>query len=173
MKQHTCGFGRYHLEVRRCATLGITIAIFLRSASPDPLVGNWVAALKKSTFVAGFPPLKHQSLECKAHGIGVKCVALRITAKGIRTQSEFIAQYDGREYPVVGSDEMTGVILKRAELRTIEGTFLKNHRAVFGYRVFPSADGRVLTITSVDPGTRRDLTSVVIYQRKSDTSQQY
>lgn len=154
----------------RSAALSVMIAMSLQAAGPDPLVGHWVAALDKSTFAPGFPALKHQSLVCNALGTAVRCVAVRVTAKGIRTQSEFTAQYDGKEYPVTGSDEMTGVILKQAGSRIIEGTFLKNHRAVFGYRVRAAPNGRLLTVTAVDPDTRRALRSVVVYQRDWKTS---
>ncbi len=124
--------------------------------APDPLVGHWTAALEKSKFAPGFPALRHQSLECVQHGSGIRCVAIRIPAQRGQSVMEFTAQYNGSEYPVTGSPDVDNVMLRRIG-QTVEGTFLKSDRAVFAYRMSPSADGKRLTITSIHPATRQNL----------------
>ena len=64
----------------------------------DLLVRHWIAALDKSKFAPNFPAPRHQSLDCVQHGRGVKCVAIGIPARGNRSQMEFTARYDGREF---------------------------------------------------------------------------
>ncbi len=130
----------------------------------DPLVGRWRAALPESVFSPDFPALRCQTLNCVPSGQGVRCVAVRVTAQGSRSEMEFTARYDGREYPVTGSPDVDAVVLRRTG-QTVEGTFLKAHHATFAYRIAFSANRRRLTITSLHPDTRQKLRSIVVYER--------
>jgi len=59
---------------------------------------------------------------------------------------------------------MDNVVLSRAGVSTI-AVFSKGKHPVFAYRIEPSADGKRLTIRSIDPRTHRTLYSIVRYNR--------
>lgn len=139
--------------------------VLLLAGPVDPLVGRWVMNAAQSRFAAGFPPLKSQTMTCRPQQRGIRCETVRITAAGQRIRSEFTAHYNGQEYPVRGSPEITGVRLERLDPWTVRGRFLKGREVAFAYRIAASGDGERLTITSIDPRTDQDLTSVVVYER--------
>jgi hypothetical protein len=93
---------------------------------------------------------------------GISCDATRVTKEGRTSHAGFAAQYDGRRYAVNGAPEMDGVSLRR-EKQTVTAIFTSGIRPVYGYRIFPSGDGRRLTIRSIDPRTQRDVFSIVSY----------
>lgn len=105
-------------------------------------------------------------MTCRASRRGIWCVNTRITASGHRIRSTFHARCDGREYPVLGAEEFTGVRLHRLGPRTLRGGFTRGSEVVFAYRIEGSIDGRRLTIRSIDPQSGRYLTSTVVYDRK-------
>lgn len=144
----------------------LALYLLLMAGPTDPLVGDWTMNSAQSHFAAGFPPLRSQTMTCRPRQRGIWCETLRISASGRRIGSRFYARYDGREYPVLGSPEFTGVRLERLEARTVRGGFTRGAQIVFAYRIEGSVDGRHLTIRSIDPQSGKDLTSVVVYDRK-------
>ncbi len=101
--------------------------------------------------------------EIAPHG-AIACTTSRVPVNGGASAAHFTARYDGRKYPVTGVPEMDNVALRRSAHAVI-AVFNKGAQPIYGYRIEPSADGRHLTIHSIDPVTYRTLYSIVRYDR--------
>lgn len=147
------------------ASLLAALSLVSSPVAGDALQGTWRANLSASRFVAGFPALRSQTLQCAAaqHG-AIACTASRVPVTGKASAAHFTARYDGRRYPVTGLAEMDNVWLRRSG-RALIAVFSKGTHPVYGYRIEPSADRLHLTIHSIDPRTFRTVYSIVRYDR--------
>ena len=61
-------------------------------------------------------------MKIEAAGEGEKATTEGVNAAGTATKTEYTAQYDGKDYPITGSQTADTVALKRIDARTIERT---------------------------------------------------
>ena len=74
---------------------------------------------------------------------------------------------DASAGPTRGIPDVDHVRLSRINESIADATFTSQGRPVFAYRAVRSANGRSLTIISVDPTSRAVLHSVVVYDRRA------
>ncbi len=111
----------------------------------DPVVGTWILNVAKSNFSPG-PAPKEQVRIYEAQKEGIKVTVKSVSADGHATTVLISANYDGKDYPVTGSNDYDSLELKRISVRVSEAT-LKHAGAVMAVsRREVSEDGRTMTI---------------------------
>ena len=131
--------------------------------------GTWTLSLVKSHYDPGPPPKSGtRTIEPLANGTRQRTEG--VDAAGNRVAYEYTANYDGRDYPIVGSgipNEAETISLKRVDNATVEATLKKEGKVVLTARSVLSTDGRVLTYTVQGTDvTGRPINNVIIWERR-------
>lgn len=140
-----------------------------RAAPPakNPLSGTWVLDTARSHYGHGAERRERETMRCSAADERFfRCEIASVRAGGRRLNGSFRAAYDGRAWPASGIPGIDQVMLSRIDDAIVDATFRSAGRPVFGYRSVLSEDRNTLTVVSVDPVTRKVLTSVVVYVRR-------
>jgi hypothetical protein len=126
--------------------LGADIANLSAQAS-DPRMGTWKLNVAKSKYSPGPAP---QSLTVKVEpsGQGEKVTAEFVNADGTRTTTQYTANYDGKDYPLTGSQIADTISLKRIDARTTERTDKKGDKVAQTLRRVVAQDGKTMTVTT-------------------------
>jgi len=133
----------------RAMTLGVILvaAVAVVSAqSTNPRIGTWHLNVAKSKYSPG-PAPKSQVLKIEAAGEGEKVTSEVVSATGSKTVSVYTANYDGKPYPITGSETSDMVALKRVDANTSERTDTKGGKAVQTLVRVVSKDGKTMTVT--------------------------
>jgi hypothetical protein len=101
----------------------------------------------KSKYSPG-PPPQSNTLKIEAAGPqGEKVTTEGVNAEGGRIATQYTANYDGKDYPLTGSQNADTVSLKRIDARTTERTDKKDGKVVSTLVRVVSADGKTMTVT--------------------------
>jgi hypothetical protein len=145
------------MHSRWCAlTLGVVLAlgvvlgadiVNLSAQASDPRIGTWKLNGAKSKYSPGPAP---QSLTVKVEpsGQGEKVAAEFVNADGTRTTTQYTANFDGKDYPLIGSQIADTVSLKRIDARTTERTDKKGDKVAQTLRRVISQDGKTMTVAT-------------------------
>jgi hypothetical protein len=131
--------------------LSILLAVFALAVSSDlraadAALGTWKLNVAKSKYTPG-PPPKSGMLKYEASEGGVKRTGETIEADGKKTGFEYIAKYDGKDYPVKGSEFFDAIAVKLIDDNTAEATLKKAGKVVRNAKRVTSKNGKVMTIT--------------------------
>src|SRR3954452_10360106 len=100
-------------------------AILMLSAAAqaaDNYLGTWTLNVAKSKYDPG-PAPKSQTTKLEAVADGaIREIGDRVNADGSKTQWQWTAKLDGRDYPVQGDPDRDMVALKKIDDNTIEVT---------------------------------------------------
>ena len=129
------------------SVLTTAVAVLCASPVPKTVLGTWKLNVAKSTF-EGVPPPQSQTRVYQDWGGGLVHVTFEgIDAQGKRTVTNFVARYDGRDYPRVAlRSETAGTIaLRHISDRQIEYVYKEDGKVtITGTRTI-SADGKTYT----------------------------
>lgn len=157
------------MRVRSSAlTLGVilvaTVAV-VSAQNPNPRVGTWHLNVAKSTYSPG-PAPKSQVLTIEAVGQGEKVTSESVFATGAKTVSVYTANYDGKPYPITGSETADTVMLKRVDANTSERTDSKGGKAVQTLVRVVSKDGKTMTVTVKGSNAQgQAVNNVVVFEK--------
>lgn len=145
-----------------CIVLLLTAPLVGFSQSAGPHAGVWKLNIAKSTFPG--PPPKSQTATILSIENGLKSTVESMNAKGQATRTIVMAKFDGKEYPVEGTQIMR--TYKRIDDRTYEQTNRVNGKVTATARVMISPDGKTRTITSTAPDAQgQPVVTVMVYDR--------
>jgi hypothetical protein len=132
--------------------LPIAILFFVHSMNAaDKFIGVWKVNKTKSKYIRDRGP-KNIKLKWVPYGnSGVKFSSERFASEG---SVQYVAFYDGKDYPVRYAEGYDTVSLKRIDANTVECTYKKNGIVVSTSRRTVSADGASMTVTAT--GTNAD-----------------
>src|SRR5256886_14916086 len=139
----------------RALTLGVVLALGgvlganienLSAQASDPRIGAWKLNVTKSKYRPG-PAPQSLTLRVEPSGEGEKVTAEFVNADGTRTTTEYTANFDGKDYPLIGSKIADAVSLKRIDARTTERTDKKGGTVAQTIRRVVSADGKMMNVT--------------------------
>ena len=68
-------------------------------------------------------------------------------ADGTQAKVQYTAAFDGKDYPITGSNVADTVALTRIDVRTSERTDKKGGKVIQVFRRVVSADGKTMTVT--------------------------
>src|SRR5262245_2237874 len=115
-------------------------------AQTDHIIGTWKLNPTKSKFSPG-PPPKSITLTYEAAGQGVKVTVKGADAEGKPINSQFTANFDGKDYPVSGNPDWDTTTWKRIDAYKTESTRKKAGKVVGTVTRVVSKDGKTHTQT--------------------------
>jgi hypothetical protein len=164
------------MHSRWCAlTLGVVLAlgvvlgadiVNLSAQASDPRIGTWKLNGAKSKYSPGPAP---QSLTVKVEsaGLGEKVTAEFVNADGTRTTTQYTATFDGKDYPLTGSQIADTVSLKRIDARTTERTDKKGDKVAQTLKRVVSQDGKTMTVTTKGTNAQgQAVNNVVVFDKQ-------
>ena len=147
------------------AVLGADIERLSAQAS-DPRIGTWKLNVAKSKYSPGPAP---QSLTGKveASGEGETATTEGVNADGTPTMTQYTANFDGKDYPLTGSQNADTVSLKRIDARTTERTDKKGDKVVQTLTRVVSQDGKTMTVTVKGTNAQgQAVDNVVVFEKQ-------
>jgi hypothetical protein len=119
----------------------------LAKGGSNPMIGTWKLNLAKSKYTPG-PAPKSLTVKIEQAGDGVKVTSEGVDGEDKPIAIEFTANYDGKDYPITGSQMANTVSLKRTGPRTARRIDKKDGKVVqTGSRVV-AKDGKSYTFTT-------------------------
>jgi len=131
-------------------TLGVVLGAGIVSVSAqasDARIGTWRLNVAKSKYSPG-PAPQSQTLKVEASGQGEKVTTEGVNTAGTPTMTQYTANFDGKDYPLTGSQNADKVSLKRIDARTTERTDKKGDTVVLTFTQVVSQDGKTMTVTT-------------------------
>jgi len=143
-----------------------TLLLGMTLSAADPSIGTWKLNAAKSKYTPG-PAPKSATITYEETADGIKRTGESVDAEGKTTSFQYTAKYDGKEYPITGSDLYDAITLKRINDQTAEATLKKSGKVVSHARRIISKDGKVmtLTITGTDPKGEK-MHNVAVYDKQ-------
>lgn len=148
-------------------TLGVILvaAAVVSAQDANSRIGTWHLNVAKSTYSPG-PAPKSQVLTIEAAGAGEKVTSESVSATGAKTVSVYTANYDGKPYPITGSETADTVTLKRVDANTSERTDSKGGKAVQTFIRVVSKDGKTMTVTIKGTNAQgQAVNNVVVFEK--------
>jgi hypothetical protein len=145
-------------------------AAFMWSAAlawaADPVVGTWKLNVSKSKFSPG-PAPKESTRIYEARPEGIKVTVKTVQADGSAFTILITENYDGKDYPVVGSPDYDTVELKKVNEQVAEATLMHGQIVVAHAKREISADGKTMTITYKEsPDRARPVNNQAVYDKQ-------
>jgi len=138
----------------------------LSAQATDPASGTWELNLAKSKFSPG-PPPKSQTRRFEVTGADVKYTLKGIDAEGKPTLVQYTAKYDGKDYPVSGSQDFDAISLKRVDAGTAQATLKKGGKVIQTATRVVSKDGKTLTLTTIGTNAKgQAVNNVLVFDKR-------
>ena len=145
--------------------LGI-LALSMTLWAADPAVGTWKLNTAKSKYTPG-PVPKSATVTYEETADGIKRTGESVDADGKTTSFTYTAKYDGKDYPVTGSDVYDTIAPKRINEHTVEATRKKSGAVVHTARRVVSKNGKVMTITMTGKNAKGEkVHNVAVYDKQ-------
>src|SRR5262245_12623577 len=104
----------------RAAAVVLCMSSTMAWAQENPLFGTWKANPAKSKSFLGAPPLAVDAKYEASGSNGVKYTSDRVSSTGVKSHTEFTANFDGKTYPYIGSDIRDGIAIRQIDLFTYQ-----------------------------------------------------
>jgi hypothetical protein len=111
----------------------------------DPRIGSWKLNVAKSQFSPG-PPPQSNTLVIEASGKGEKVTTEGVSAQGRRAATQYTATFDGKDYPLTGSQIADTVSLRRINARITVRTDKKDGKVIQTLTRIVSEDGKTMIV---------------------------
>ncbi len=163
------GARRSALFVGVLVALGMVLGahvVTLTAQTSDPRVGDWKLNAAKSKYSPG-PAPQSLTLKIEASGQGEKATAEFVNADGSRTTTQYTANFDGKDYPLTGSQMADTVSLKRIDARTTERTDKKGSKVAQTLTRVVSQDGKTMTVTTKGTNAQgQAVNNVIVFDKQ-------
>jgi hypothetical protein len=151
---------------------GAVIVILLAQAGavaqvPAVWLGTWKLNVAKSTYDPGPAPYQRATYTIEPHEDGMKMTYDMVHPRGGVTHLEWEGKLDGRDYPVLGIDEVLTYAYRPAGDGSFEVIVKFDGRVTAVSRVTLSADGRTMITTTTGRGARgQDVLTRTAYEKQ-------
>lgn len=156
-------------SLMRVLVYGVVLSAGLAGLSGqtrDPRTGTWRLNVAKSSYKPG-PAPKSQTVRIEPSGQGEHVRSETINTNGTRVTTDYVAAYDGRDYPLKGSLVADAVSLKRIDARTTERFDKKGGQIVLVYRRVVSPDGKTMTVKIDGVNAQgQQVSNVVVFEKQ-------
>jgi len=150
-------------------TLGVVLGAGVVSVSAqasDARIGTWKLNVAKSKYSPG-PAPQSNTLKIEASGQEEKVTTEGVNATGTPTMTQYTANFDGKDYPLTGSQNADKVSLKRIDARTTERTDKKGDKVVLTLTQVVSQDGKTMTTTVKGTNAQgQAVDNVTVYEKQ-------
>ena len=146
----------------------VVVSSIARTQSSDPWIGTWKVNLEKSTYSPGPPPTVAATVKIEPSAGGIKTTIDATNAEGKPTQTETVARFDGKDYPVKGAQAPnTTNVLKRIDDRTFEVMGKVDGKPALTTRVAVAADGKTTTATQTGTNAQgQSVKNVIVLEKQ-------
>ena len=120
-------------------------SVALAATAADPAVGTWKLNVEKSKFSSG-GALKSETRTYVQTDDGLKLTFTGVAADGSAVSGESTYKYDGKDYPISGSNDYDTLAVKRVNSHTATSTQKKAGKVVGTTTRTISKDGKTLTL---------------------------
>src|SRR5262249_54438260 len=128
--------------------------------------GTWKLNTAKSKYSPG-PMPKSQTLKQETSAAGLKTVTDGVDAEGKPTHGEYVAKFDGKDYPWKGNLNADSISLKRIDDNTYEGTWKLKGKTTIISKTVVSKDGKSRTSTQTGTDAQgRTVNNTVVYDKQ-------
>ena len=122
--------------------------------------------MAKSKYSPG-PAPRSNTLKVEASGQGEKFSTEGVNAEGGRIAVQYTANFDGKDYPITGSQNADTVSLKRIDARTTERTDKKGGKVTVIITSVVSQDGKTMTNTVKGTNAQgQTVNNVVVWEKQ-------
>jgi hypothetical protein len=144
---------------------GITLCTLLAAAAPDPILGVWKLNLARSRFNPG-PAPRSQTRTYVETPKGIQVTIRSVGANGRSSTIAFPERYDGRDYPVQGSEVADALALVRINDYMAEATMKHGSRVVASAKRLITDEGKTLVIDYKEPSPERPVDNELVYDKQ-------
>jgi len=150
-----------------CKTVLIAAVLggLLAAAPVDPILGIWKLNLSRSKFNPG-PAPRSQTRTYVETPEGIQCTIQTVDASGHPSIIEFPDKYDGKDYPMSGSDIADALALVRINDHLAEATMKHAGMVVATARRLITDVGKTLVISFSQPDPERPVDNELVYERQ-------
>jgi hypothetical protein len=142
------------------------LALGMSVWAADPAIGTWKLDAAKSKYTPG-PAPKSATITYEETADGIKRTGESVDAEGKTGSFSYTAKYDGKEYPVTGSDLYDMISIKRINEHTYEATLKKAGQVVSTAHRAVSKDGKVMTVTMTGTNAKGQKTkNIAVYEKQ-------
>ena len=136
-------------------------------AQQDPAVGTWKLNLAKSKYSPG-PAPKANTMKIEPYGKGGQMVTTDgANAQGAPTHLEWSGEFDGKDYPLKGSQAADTASAKRIDPNTVEFRGKKGAKVTVTTRGTVSKDGKTTTATTTGRNAKgQRIKNVEVYDKQ-------
>jgi hypothetical protein len=132
----------------------------------DPATGTWKLNAAKSKYSPG-PPPQSATITYEETADGIKRTGESVDGEGKKTSFEYTAKYDGKEYPVSGSDDFDTISLRKINDHTVQATLKKSGKVVSTARRAVAKDGEVMTLTITGTNAKgQKMKNTAVYEKQ-------
>jgi hypothetical protein len=151
--------------VALAGVLGAEI-IAVSAQAADPRIGTWKMNAAKSKYDPG-PPPQGLTVKVEPAGQGEKVTAEFVNADGSRTTTMYTANFDGKDFPLTGSQLANTVALKRVDARTTVRTDKKDGKVIQTLTRVVAQDGKTMTVTGKGTNAQgQPVNNVVVFDKQ-------
>jgi hypothetical protein len=135
------------LRAAALVIVGLAVSGFeLAAQDTDPLLGTWELNVAKSKYSPG-PALKSETRTYVMVGQEIQATSKGVDGAGKPTARTWTVNYDGKERPLTGDQDVDALSLKRIDAFTSEYKQTRAGKVVMTGTRTISQDGKVMTIT--------------------------
>jgi hypothetical protein len=145
--------------------MATTLCTLLAAASPDPVLGVWKLNLSKSKFNPG-PKPRSQTRTYANTPEGVQVTIRTIAANGHSSTIEFPDRYDGKDYPMKGSEVADALALVRINDYLAEATMKHAGMVVATAKRRVTDEGKTLIIDYSEPNSEHPVDNELVYDKQ-------
>jgi hypothetical protein len=150
-------------------TLGVVLGagiVRVSAQASDARIGTWKLNVAKSKYSPG-PAPQSLTVKVEAAGEGEKATTEGVNADGTPTMTQYTANFDGKDSPLIGSQNADKVSLKRIDARTTERTDKKGDKVVQTLTRVVSQDGKTMTVTVKGTNAQgQAVDNVVVFEKQ-------
>jgi hypothetical protein len=143
----------------------MTLCALLAASSPDPILGIWKLNLARSRFNPG-PAPRSQTRTYVETPNGIQVTIRTIDSHGRSATIEFADRYDGKDYPMKGSDIADALALVRINDYLAEATMKHAGKVVAVAKRRITDEGKTLIVSYQEPGLERPVDNELVYDRQ-------
>ena len=144
----------------------LALAASLPAQAADPFTGTWKLNVAKSSYDPG-PAPKSATVTIATSGQGRKVSSKGVDAQGKPTGTAYTANFDGKDYPITGSQDYDMVSVKRIDANTVESTRKKGSKVVQNLTSVVAKDGKSYTSTTTGTNAKGEkIHNVAVYDKQ-------
>ena len=157
---------RKHILVSMTAILVLALATIAMAA--DPFVGTW----RLNPANSNLPPIQEKNLKSFIFKVENENGRVRasnkiVNADGSITHSEWLGQFDGKDYPITGTPIYDMTSMKKMDARTLEKVGKLAGKEVDRWRLVVSKDNKLLTCTTkLKAPNGQDISITLVFDRQ-------